>query len=74
MVIIDKTKNKFKIIDFACPFDSRAEETEKDKTKGYNNLERELKKTYASEGNLCSSRCIRNNTKEIKAVVEGYRD
>ena len=25
---------------------------------------------YASESNPCSSRCIRNNTKEIKAAVE----
>ena len=24
---------------------------------------------YASESNPCSSRCIRNNTKEIKTVV-----
>ena len=26
----------------------------------------------ASESNSCSSRCIRSNTKEIKAVVEWY--
>ena len=44
MVIIEKTKNECKIIDFACPFDSRNEEREKDKMKGYNNLKRELKK------------------------------
>ena len=43
MVIIDKTKNECKIIDFACPFDSRIER-EKDKMKGYNDLKRELKK------------------------------
>ena len=30
MVIIDKTKNKCKIIDFAGPFDSRMETTERD--------------------------------------------
>ena len=46
MVIIDKTKNKCKIIDFACPVDSRIEEREKDKMKSYNNLKRELKKTW----------------------------
>ena len=46
MVIIDKTKNECKIIDFACPFDSRIEEREKDKMKGYNNLKRELKKIW----------------------------
>ena len=68
MVIIDKTKNECKIIDFACPFDSRIEEREKNKMKGYNDLKREL--GYASESNPCSSRCITNNTKEIKAVVE----
>ena len=46
LVIIDKTKNECKIIDFACPFDSRIEEREKDKMKGYNNLKRELKKIW----------------------------
>ena len=35
-----------KIIDFACPFDSRIEEREKDKMKGYNDLKRELKKIW----------------------------
>ena len=44
MVIIDKTKNECKIIEFSCPFDSRIEEREKDKMKGYNDLKRELKK------------------------------
>ena len=29
---------------------------------------------YASENNPCSSRCIKNDTKEIKAAVEWYRD
>ena len=38
MVIIDKTKNECKIIDSACPFDSRIEEREKDKMKGYDDL------------------------------------
>ena len=72
MIIIDKTRNECKIIDLACPFDSRIEEREKDKMKGYNDLKRELKKNtvYASENNPCSSRCIRNKTKEIKAAVE----
>ena len=46
MVIIDNTKNECKIIDFACPFDSRIEEREKDKMKGYNDLKRELKKMW----------------------------
>ena len=40
MVIIDKTKNECKIIDFACPFVRRIEDREKDKMKGYNNLKR----------------------------------
>ena len=39
MVIIDKTKNECKIIDLACPFG-------KDKTKGYKDLKRELKKIW----------------------------
>ena len=46
VVIIDKTKNVCKIIDFACPFDGRIEEMEKDKMKGYNNLKRELNKIW----------------------------
>ena len=46
MVIIDKTKNECIIIDFGCPFDSRIEEREKDKMRGYNNLKRELKRIW----------------------------
>ena len=46
MVIIDKTKNEYKIIYFACPFDSRIEKRDKDKMKGYSNLKRELKKIW----------------------------
>ena len=46
MVIIDKTKNECKIIDFACLFDSRIAEREKDKMKGYNDLKRKLKKIW----------------------------
>ena len=46
MVKIDKTKNECKMIDFPCPFDSRIEEREKDKMKGYNNLKRKLKKIW----------------------------
>ena len=46
MVVIVKTKNKSKNIDLACPFDSRIEGREKDKMKSYNNLKRELKKTW----------------------------
>ena len=33
-VVIDKTKNECKIIDFSCPFGNRIEEREKDKIKG----------------------------------------
>ena len=46
VVIIDKTKNVCKIIDFACPFDGRIEKMEKDKMKGYNDPKRELKKIW----------------------------
>ena len=46
MVIIDKTKYEYKIIDFACPFDSRIEEREKYKMKGYDDLKSELKKIW----------------------------
>ena len=42
-VIIYKTKNEGKIIDFISPFNSRIEESKKGKMKGYNNLKRELK-------------------------------
>ena len=40
MVIIGKTKSECKVVDFACPFDSKFEEREKDKMKGYNDLKR----------------------------------
>ena len=46
MVITEKTKNECKIIDCACPFDSRIEGREKDKMKDYNDLKTELKKTW----------------------------
>ena len=46
MVIIGKIKNECKIIDFACSFDSKIEEREKDKMKGCNNLKRELKRIW----------------------------
>ena len=46
MIKIDKTKNKCKIINFACPFDGRIKKREKDKMKDYNDLKR----------NPCSSR------------------
>ena len=46
MVTIDKIKNECKIVDFAFSFDSRIEEKEKDKMKGYNDLKRELKKIW----------------------------
>ena len=72
MVIVDKTKNECKIIDFACPFDSRIEERQKDKMNGYNDLKRKLEKNMGctSESNPYSASCIKNNTKEIKAAVE----
>ena len=44
MVIIDKNKNEYKIIDVACPFDRRIKGKVKNRMKGYNNLKRELKK------------------------------
>ena len=40
MVIIGKTKSDCKIVDFACPFDSKIEEREEDKMKGYKDLKR----------------------------------
>ena len=46
IVLIDKTENECTIIEFECPFDSRIEEREKDKMKGYNDLKRELKKIW----------------------------
>ena len=40
--------------------------------KGYSDLNLRIEENmrYASDSNPCSSRCIRNNTKEIKAAVE----
>ena len=46
MVIIDKTKNECKTINFVYPIDSRIEEREKDKVKGYNDLKKELKEIW----------------------------
>ena len=46
MIITNKTKNECKIIDLTCHFDSRIEEREKDKLKGYNDLKRELTKIW----------------------------
>ena len=46
MVIIDKTKNECKIINFTCPFDSRIEKREKDKMKVFHDLKREFKKIW----------------------------
>ena len=46
VVITDNTKNECKIIDSACPFDSKIEERDEDKMKGYNDLKRELKKIW----------------------------
>ena len=39
-------KNECKVIDFVYTLDSRIEEREKDKMKGYNDLKRELKKIW----------------------------
>ena len=39
-------KNECKTVDFACPFNGRIEEREKNKMKGYNDLKRELKKIW----------------------------
>ena len=46
MLITDKTQTECKIIDHACPFDSRIEEREKDKMEGYNDMKRELNKIW----------------------------
>ena len=71
-------QEKVQIIDFAWPFDNRTEEMEKDKMKGYNDLKRESKKIWDIPVKVnpypCSNRCIRNDNKEIKVVVERYRN
>ena len=38
--------NEGKILDFACLFDSRIEERENDKMKGYNDLKKGIKKIW----------------------------
>ena len=47
LVIVDKKKRTFKIIDFAVPGDSRIEEKEKDKIEKYQDLRRELQKIWS---------------------------
>ena len=46
IIVIDKTKNECKINEFSGTFDSRIEEREKDKMKGYINRKRELRKMW----------------------------
>ena len=46
LVVVDKKEKSCKIIDFAVPGDSRIEEKEKDKIEKYQDLERELQKTW----------------------------
>ena len=46
MVVVDKKDRSCKIIDFAVPGDSRIEEKEKDKIEKYQDLGRELQKTW----------------------------
>ena len=66
MVIIDKIKNECKVIDFACPFDSRIEEKEKDKTKGYNDLKRELKKIWDMSVKVIPAGALGTTPKKLK--------
>ena len=47
LVIVDKKKRTFKIIDFAVPGDSRIEEKERDKIEKYQDLRRELQKIWS---------------------------
>ena len=46
MIIVEKKGNKYHIIDFAVPYDTRVDEIEKEKTQKYQDLARELKKLW----------------------------
>ena len=46
MVVVDKKERSCKIIDFAVPGDSRIEEKEKDKIEKYQDLGKQLQKTW----------------------------
>ena len=46
LVVLDKKRRTCKIIDFAVPGDSRIEEKEKEKIEKYQDLRRELQKTW----------------------------
>ena len=46
LVVVDKKGRIYKTIDFAVPGDSRIEEKEKDKIEKYQDLRRELQKTW----------------------------
>ena len=59
MVVVDKKERSFKIIDFSVPGDSRIEEKEKDKIEKYQELGREIQKTW-------------NVKVKIIPLVEGY--
>ena len=47
LVVVDKKRRTCKIIDFAVPGDSRIEEKEKEKIEKYQDLRRELQKTWS---------------------------
>ena len=46
MIIVEKKSNKYQIIDFAVPYDTRVDEKEKEKIQKYRDLARELKKLW----------------------------
>ena len=46
MVVVEKKRRTYKIIDFAVPGDSRIEEKEREKIEKYHNIRRELQKIW----------------------------
>ena len=52
LVVVDKERRIFKIIDYAVPGDSRIEEMEKEKTDKYQDQRRELQKIWNVRGKI----------------------
>ena len=46
VIVVQKDKNFYQIIDFACPYDERVDTKELEKTEHYQDLARELRKIW----------------------------
>ena len=74
VIVVQKDKNLCPIIDFACPYDGRADTKELEKIEQYQDLARvEKDMEHESQGYTTSDRCPLNNTHNVKKLVIGNR-